>query len=488
MARPRGIDSVRGHLRPLTASLKRLALAPAVAWSLSWLAVVAGGLVLDPARGPLETVAACALGALFGGLTWVGALGFAGRRAPLWIVPAVLALGLARGAVFVAMGEGAAGVASLLFEPWTLLAAAWVAWRAELLWDDLVRRTWLTASLAALASLEVVDGLVPLGLLPADTTFAWLVGGLVAAAAELGALKAWSARRELQLERAELGRQQLEAEVARERRTNALLQRREAWLFDFFETAPDLLLVLAPDDHAIVRCNRRFSEALGHARRDLVGRPLTELLEPETVASVRSLLGGGRRRLRNVELHLRRRDGGELVALGNLVRRSEADGHEEIRAVLHDVTRLQRGPNAAERVRRVLAQELGSGVFHADDEGRCAWVNASFCEITGIPPGEASRRSWLDSVHPEDRAWVEPLWRAAVGGRTVFRAEHRVQPPTGLAIHVVTECTPVSDRGLGGFAGAMTRLPASARPSVAPGRLGPSGGHGGNGPGPRSRA
>lgn len=457
-------------MRPLVSLVKRLGLHPGAAWSLSWIAVAGSGLVLDPGRGAADAVAACVLGALFGGLTWVGALGFAGRRAPLWILPALFALGLARGSVYATFGEGPAGAASLLFEWFPLLAAAFIVSRAGLIEKEIGLRVLLTASLVVLAALEVADGLALLGVHGLDTLPHWLTVGLIAMTCELWAMRAWIARRELRLERAEDKQRELEDEVALERRTNALLQRSEAWLFDFFEKAPDLLLVLTPDRHEIVRCNRRFSETLGRPRRDLVGRRLLDLVTPDSADDVHALLSAGHRHVRNLQLRLLRRDDSELVVLANLAQRTNPSGTEEVRAVLHDMTRLPRGQaEPSLDLHRTLTRELGAGVFHSDDDGRCTFVNASFCELTGFSPRDAETRSWLDTVHSEDRSWLEPRWEAAVRDRSVFRAEHRVLSGVGPGIRVVTECTPISDRGLGGFAGAMTRLPAGVQPLASRG-------------------
>jgi len=76
----------RAVARPFHAAesvLLRLGLRPGAAWALAWIFVFSGGLVFDPSRSAVEAVAACVCGALFGGLTWVGALGFAGSMTSL---------------------------------------------------------------------------------------------------------------------------------------------------------------------------------------------------------------------------------------------------------------------------------------------------------------------------------------------------------------------------------------------------------------------
>jgi PAS domain S-box-containing protein len=449
--------------RRIQVQLQRFGQHPGGSWSLAWIALFAGGVWLDPSTSPVARVAASVLTASFVGFTWVGALAFAGRRAPLWILPAAAGLGVARGVVTVAGGPAAGDLFALLYEPGAVLAAAVVVWGAELLDDERGLRTALVASLFAVAALEVADGLWHVIPAVPEPRAAWYAVVPFAAFFEVSAMWAWIARRELRIERAEDGQRRLESAVERERRTNDLLRRKEAWLFDFFETAPDLLLVLAPDTSEILRCNRRFSEALGRPRRELVGRSLVDLLVPETVGHVQSILRARRRRVRNLMLHLLRHDDSELIVLANLAVRSDPDGDDEVRGVLHDVTRLERAAGAD--LQRVVAEHAGAALFHADERGRCAQVNASFCELTGLSPGAAREQSWLRVVHPDDRHRVEQAWDDSVHRRVAFQAEHRLRGVAGPTLRVVTECVPLPDEEGGGFAGSMARVSASRRPA-----------------------
>lgn len=464
---PRAWMGAGGALHRTRAYLHRFGLHPGGSWALSWLALCAGGLALDAAGGPLESSAACVLRALFAGLTWVGALAFAGRRAPLWILPAAFGLGLARAALTSLAGPSFGALTSLAYEPAAILAASFVVWRSELLVDQLTMRLALTGSLFAVALFEIADGLAPvLPGIPA-TKQAWMVLAPIAGCCEVGAMWSWIARRELRIERAEDERRELEGEVARERRANQLLRQKEAWLFDFFEKAPDMLLVLAPRTCEILRCNRRFSETLGRPRRDLVGRRLVDLVAAETANRIEPILQASRRRVRNLRLHFRRQDGSDLVVLANLALRVGPDGANEIRGVLHDVTGLDRPSVPSRReLQRLLDQHVATGLFHADPGGRCAIVNASFCELTGLTPERAAAQTWLDCIHGQDRRRVESEWERSVRDRSVFRVEHRVHHAREGPIRVLTECTPIADDPIGGFAGSMTRLGAFAESSV----------------------
>lgn len=456
------VDGPGGRFRSY---LQRFGLHPGGTWSLSWIALFAGGVWLDPAQGVAPCIGAAGLSTLFAGLTCVGAFAFADRQAPLWILPAALGFGLARGVVCWVVGPAVGDTLSLAFEPGAVAIAAAIVLQADLLEDERILRTLLVLSLLTVAALEAVDSLASVEAAIPDPRAVWYAVAPLTAFLEVGAMWSWIARREVRIERAEDGRRMLENAVARERHVNALLRRKEAWLFDFFEKAPELLLVLAPGTGEILRCSRRLSESLGYARRDLIGRRLLDLVEPASAGPVRSILEARRRHMRNLLLHLRRRDGNELIVLANLAERSDLDGGEEVRAVLQDVTHLEQ--QVGTDLGRTVAEHVAAGLFHSDDQGHCVLVNASFCELTGLTRERAREQSWLRSVHSEDRLAVERAWNQSVRERVVFRFEHRLRNPTGENLRVVTECIPLPDEQGGGFAGSMMWL--SAGPTASRG-------------------
>ena len=433
--------------------LQRFGLHPGGSWSLSWVVLFCGGVALRDLPASATTQAGMAvLGALFGGLTVVGALAFAGRPAPLWILPAALGLGLVRALASTAAGPEAGHALALLYEPAAALAAAAILLRAPLLRERPATRVALLLALAGVAALEAADAISGLaGAGSGGFARGWLLVAPLAALLELSAMWLWIAARELRMERAE--------------QAQRLLEDKEAWLFDFFEKAPDMLLVLQPGTCEIRRCNRRFSETLGYARRDMVGRELFDFVDPATLRRTRSaLLGPEWRRLRNLELRLLKPDGAPLEVLANFALRLDpSGGSAELRAVLHDVTRLRRGQAEApgqDDLERMAIEHAPVGIFHADLKGRCTLVNPSFCEISGLSPERAREQGLFACLHPQDRAAVHAVWQDAVRRRTTLRARHRIQPRPGTEHVVITECVPLAaaDGSLRGFVGSVVLL------------------------------
>jgi PAS domain S-box-containing protein len=81
---------------------------------------------------------------------------------------------------------------------------------------------------------------------------------------------------------------------------------------------------------------------------------------------------------------------------------------------------------------RTLASHAPVGIFLADPNGECVFVNESWREMTGLEPRKARGRGWVDSLHPEDRERVFAEWTAAVQDRRPFALEYRFRRPDGV--------------------------------------------------------
>jgi PAS domain S-box-containing protein len=453
------------------ASLSRFGLHPGASWGFAWVLLYAGASLGDAAPDPPGLWAvSCLATSLFPAFTLVGALGFARPRAPAWILPAGIGLGIARAAVWNGAGEAPAHALALLFEPAAALAAAVVIFRAELLRHDRFVRLALTAALCAVALLDARDAWM--GATGGDARAlrpVWSALAPVTAALQMWAMWFWIARREVRIERAEHDRQALEQEVQDALIREALLREREAWLFDFYEKASEMLLALEPGSFRITRCNRKFSESLGYARKDLVGRSLLDLAEPGTREDLQARLAGlaTKGRLRELGFSLLRRDGRPLAVVGELGRRTEAEGGaSEIRVVLHDVTRKKREAArvpTGEELGRLVAQ-MPVGVYQVDVEGRGVYTNERFLELTGLRVEELTRQSFLARIHPADRPRVEEEWLAMSRERSGWRSRYRLRSRDGSTHLVLTDLVPVGDEAgeMCGFLGVVVCLDAPA--------------------------
>jgi PAS domain S-box-containing protein len=473
--RPRSWNAT-GRARFLTSWLRPWGLHPGASWGLAWVALFSGGMIAEAQpQSAAAWVAAFVLIGLFPALTVVGALGFAGRRAPIGLIPAGVAIGVARAALFLALGPAPAHGLALATEPAAELAAAVILAGAALLRPVPPLRFALVGTLALVALLDGIDAWTSMaGARPDWIGSAWLGVGPLAALLQLAAMGHWIARRELRIENAEDERRALTEELALRERAEALLRESEAWLFDFYEKAPDMLLALSPGSCEILRCNRKFCECLGYARRELIGRPLLDLVDeaerPGVRAALADLAPDRSHQRRALALGLRRRNGSRIDVLATLaLRPGPRGGAPQVRAILHDVTAPRRGGAERpvdERLHRLLAAHAPAGLFYADAEGRCLFANRRFHELSGLTPEGVAEPGWLDRLHPDGGETLLDAWRAAT---RPWRARRSLRLASGRENLVQIECVALrgADGEVTGFAGSLALL-ETRRGGVAP--------------------
>jgi diguanylate cyclase (GGDEF)-like protein/PAS domain S-box-containing protein len=96
--------------------------------------------------------------------------------------------------------------------------------------------------------------------------------------------------------------------------------------------------------------------------------------------------------------------------------------------VVDQLSKTRRGLSALQPQRKnfdVLAQELPIGVYEVDTDGRFAYVNERWSELTGIDPESAVGRKWASIVHPEDVERVSGEWFRSLEEGRPFSLEFR---------------------------------------------------------------
>jgi PAS domain S-box-containing protein len=96
-----------------------------------------------------------------------------------------------------------------------------------------------------------------------------------------------------------------------------------------------------------------------------------------------------------------------------------------------------------------LAGAVPVGLFEADARGRYTYVNARWCEMTGLTTEGALGDGWIGAIHPEDRERVVSAWHRLVRTAAPFRAEYRFLLPEGTIGWVEGRATVARDAGEG---------------------------------------
>ena len=100
----------------------------------------------------------------------------------------------------------------------------------------------------------------------------------------------------------------------------------------------------------------------------------------------------------------------------------------------------------AERLAQILS-DAPIGIFETDETGCCRYVNAHWCELTGLDYARARGPGWFAAIEPEDQQAVRAEWQAAAMDRRPFQAEFRIPLAEG------------GHRGLGATARAVVDQP-----------------------------
>ena len=111
----------------------------------------------------------------------------------------------------------------------------------------------------------------------------------------------------------------------------------------------------------------------------------------------------------------------------------------------------------AEERFRILATHAPVGIFQNDAEGRCVFVNETWCEIAGARPEDALGEAGRRFVHPEDRERCVAEWTESRVQGSNFQAEFRIIHPQRGVRWVIGSAVPMLDASgaLTGYIGTV---------------------------------
>jgi PAS domain S-box-containing protein len=96
---------------------------------------------------------------------------------------------------------------------------------------------------------------------------------------------------------------------------------------------------------------------------------------------------------------------------------------------------------------RTLADHAPVGIFQCSPDGKTAFVNKSWCAMTGLAFADAQGDGWISALHPDDRARIVAGWKYAVRKGISSDAEFRFVRPDGTVIWVQGNAVPLWNPG-----------------------------------------
>ncbi|HRY53395.1 MAG TPA: PAS domain S-box protein [Spirochaetia bacterium] len=204
-------------------------------------------------------------------------------------------------------------------------------------------------------------------------------------------------------------RSRLEAERELHAR-DASLAESEARYRALFEDSHAAMILVDPEDGAIVGANQAAVEFYGWGREELLAKNLRDLGDSGGEELRRKLGRAAAQRRNRFESRQRRSDGG-LRDVEVFAGPISLGGRTHILAVLHDVTARA----AAERERDEIAARMAHYLATSPTvtysirleagEARWLWASENIGELLGYSPEEALAHDWwISGVHPLDRA------------------------------------------------------------------------------------
>jgi PAS domain S-box-containing protein len=89
----------------------------------------------------------------------------------------------------------------------------------------------------------------------------------------------------------------------------------------------------------------------------------------------------------------------------------------KVSVVARDVTRLREAEQRvaeSERLFRSLAENAPVGIYQADADGKCIYVNKRWCKLSGLTESQLIEKGWLATVAPEYLDLIKTEWEKAV--------------------------------------------------------------------------
>src|SRR5829696_7425577 len=219
------------------------------------------------------------------------------------------------------------------------------------------------------------------------------------------------------------------------------------------------LLVLSPDGVLIFDASGNVCDAnpaalalLDYSHAELLRRSTSDLVrsEPDWTAEFARLL---REEHWEGDVTFRKKSGASVLVEMRAKAMAGPDGPLYV-AFLRDLTQrqqLEQELRASGAKYRSLVEHLPAVVYTLanDEQQTTTYFGSQFETLTGLSPDEAleqaRRQSWLDFVHPDDRAHVIEASRLSDSLGAPFRSEHRIARSDGGYVWIRDECVPVHD-------------------------------------------
>ncbi len=243
----------------------------------------------------------------------------------------------------------------------------------------------------------------------------------------------------------------LEQEIQQRRTAEQVAKRAAYEMEDLYNQAPCGYHSLDADG-CYVRINNTELKWLGYGQHEVLGRPITDFLTPESVQLFKThfpeLVTRGR--ISSQEVQFVCRDGSVMPVGLNATALRDANGQFVMsRSTLFDLRELKQAEAAlrtSEALFRLLCDFAPIGIFMTNVYGQTIYSNAQAQKSCGSSLAESLGYGWTQFVHPEDLPWLLAQWRDDLANqRGNTYSDVRLLRQDGSVSYICARTAPIFD-------------------------------------------
>jgi PAS domain S-box-containing protein len=221
-------------------------------------------------------------------------------------------------------------------------------------------------------------------------------------------------------------------DITERKRSEAALAETRSYLESLIEYANAPIIVWSPDLR-ITRFNRAFETLTGYGAGEVLGRRLEMLFPEESKAESLDKIAhtATGEHWESIEIPILRKDENVRIALWNSANIKDPEGMAIISTIAQgqDITERKKAEEALLQAKDDLdrAQAVAhTGSWRLDvRRNELSWSDENH-RIFGVPKNTPmSYETFLGSVHPDDREYVDRMWNAGLRGAP-YDIEHRI--------------------------------------------------------------